>query len=496
MKKYQYEKEKLGYGSTVKAKYIKIGIKEYDDNPFIAALPNPELSGSEILDNYTRNIDTKSLKNLPPEKRRQALNGLLSLRVPLPFQEPLERLFINSLRNSYHSRMIMDVCTDDKIEKALVANPIEGTNSGFVLLGCSGSGKSSAVKLMLDHWPQVIEHENINGMVRMKQIVYLIVSCQPNSNFSALYQGIAREIDRALCTDEYEKMITVSHKSLAEKQKIIERLIERFAIGSIIFDEIQLINFNSSKENSFEALTVMANTTKVAISAIGTEETYEYMFSQMRNARRTANLIEADRYCSDLNYFAMIVKSLFKFQFFDKKLVLTKELIKSFYEETGGIVCLAVMLYMRVCDEYLSDNESISLTPEVVRKIAKKYFKTLEPLVNYGLSNKELEEQIDDIKELINKQKAISEFKSSSEAILNAQEEFEHSQMIEQAISYIKEEYDYKEDAIRKACEDVMGKNSINSAVKLAMKAVDILKTKKKHKSNGNGKNKMEFSLT
>ena len=43
-------------------------------------------------------------------------------------------------------------------------------------------------------------------------------------------------------------------------------------------DEIQLIDFNSTKENSFESLLLLTNETKVAFVVIGTEDAYEKMF--------------------------------------------------------------------------------------------------------------------------------------------------------------------------------------------------------------------------
>ncbi len=58
-------------------------------------------------------------------------------------------------------------------------------------------------------------------------------------------------------------------------------LIEKFSIGTIVLDEIQLINFNSNKENSYEGLLGIVNKTKIALSVVGTDEAYKKLF---RNA--------------------------------------------------------------------------------------------------------------------------------------------------------------------------------------------------------------------
>lgn len=79
--------------------------------------------------------------------------------------------------------------------------------------------------------------------------------------------------------------------------------MERFAIGLIIFDEIQLIDFNSTRENSFESLMILSNRTKVAIGVVGTEDAYEMMFPKLRTGRRVGSPVRAQKYCSNYRYF-------------------------------------------------------------------------------------------------------------------------------------------------------------------------------------------------
>ena len=55
--------------------------------------------------------------------------------------------------------------------------------------------------------------------------LYLTISCQPNSNFSALYSGIGKAIDFALNTDIYQKQID-RIKTLAGKMNKVIELIE------------------------------------------------------------------------------------------------------------------------------------------------------------------------------------------------------------------------------------------------------------------------------
>lgn len=98
--------------------------------------------------------------------------------------------------------------------------------------------------------------------------------------------------------------------SLAEKQLKVCELIEKFSIGTIVLDEIQLINFNSNKENSYEGLLGIVNKTKIALSVVGTDEAYKKLFGMLRNARRAGEYINASAYTSDKEYFNYLLSML------------------------------------------------------------------------------------------------------------------------------------------------------------------------------------------
>jgi hypothetical protein len=156
------------------------------------------------------------------------------------------------------------------------------------------------------------------------------VNCIPNSNFSALYVSIGNAIDRALgnLTPVYENEIR-SARALGLKAEKVRDLVEMFGIGIIIFDEIQLIDFESTKENSFESLMTLTNRTKVAIAVVGTEDSFDKMFSKLRTSRRLGTMIIGHRYCEDKRYFATIVKNLFNYQWVDKLMPLSDEIIEA-----------------------------------------------------------------------------------------------------------------------------------------------------------------------
>lgn len=97
-----------------------------------------------------------------------------------------------------------------------------------------------------------------------------MVNAIPNDNFYAFYRAIGKAVDQALgiTTPLYEEQVRKA-KNIGEKSLIIEHLIELFAIGVIIVDEIELMSFSLSRENSFTGLARLSNETKVCFVLCG-----------------------------------------------------------------------------------------------------------------------------------------------------------------------------------------------------------------------------------
>lgn len=365
----------MGYYSIVEAVYKEPACPVDANNYYIKAIPFPITDEIEMLRYYTKTIpdfNSKCTNESNPVIKRIMLSQIRELRFYLPFEQDLEIKFHESLLNSYRNRVQI---LDEKSQTyKLIGNAGNGTNPGFSLLGYSGCGKSSAIKMLLDHYPQTIVH-NFDGN-QTCQVLYLVVSCIPNSNFRALYAGIGRALDRALHVEIYETLIEKT-KTLGGKQQVITGLIEKFAIGAIILDEIQLIDFSGTKENTFESFMVIANQTKVSIIVIGTEDSYKKMFCNLRTARRLGPPIPAYLYCENKEYVTFVVKKLFGMQLFDTRVDPTEDITNAFYEETKGIIDMIIMLYISVQDAYIAAEKKPVVNGDYVRKVMKNRFSEL-----------------------------------------------------------------------------------------------------------------------
>lgn len=216
------------------------------------------------------------------------------------------------------------------------------------------------------------------------QVVYLVVNAIPNNNFSSLYISIGAALDNALGNfiPVYEEQVR-KRKSLGDKAEKIRELVQKYNIGIIIFDEIQLIDFKNANEKSFESLLTLCNRTKVAIGVIGTEDAHEKMFSSvLRKARRTGALINANRYCSDYNYFKYIAQNLFKYQWFDKHVPLTVELFETLLECSKGIVDQLIGIYMFMQIDYLKSNNKPEIDREFILKVVNRHYPGIRKILN------------------------------------------------------------------------------------------------------------------
>lgn len=468
-------------GSFTPAIYRIPEDREDLDNIFIKALPLPR-NKDEILKDY--NVRPDSLDSISnTDDRRTLLTQVLNLRkirFPLPFHELLENEFYNALVLSYRSRSIIkkdeiDIKLQSENQEfithqLLLGNPGSAANAGFSLIGYSGSGKSSSLEILLSRYPQTIRHETgIDSHI--VQIVYLVVVCQTNSNFKALYQAIGRAIDRALgnLNPVYEKEIDKA-SSLPKKQELVRRYIEQFSIGAIILDEIQLLSFGGNKESSYESLMVLANETKVALIAVGTEEAYDKMFQKLQTSRRLGTTIEADAYCENKKYFSVLANNLFKYQWFSPKVTLTREMIDELYDLTKGIIDQLIGLYLYMQVDYITADKKPEVNAKYIRKTGEKHFAGVLPILKTLTSNtssspsrrlkaeKERQEwkakANQDIENLINSEKQNS-FMEEITASLGTPEAFDNRlDTIVENILMVTEEYN--ESTIKKAAEKVL----------------------------------------
>lgn len=377
----QYKGITFTMGQPVDAIYVKSPNKSDKGNPFIEALPKPRLK-EEVTKDYEISIPVSN-NSTDEYIALTEISSLKSVRFKLPFHNQIETEMYNCLLNSYRSRKF--IVGSDNNSKT-IGNVFDAATDGFNLLGESGSGKSSSLKILLSRYPQVINH-HFEGIGDFKQIVYLVVSTSPNTNFSALYLSIAKSIDDALGFVEpvheaqFRKRI-----SLGEKTILLEKLIEKYSIGMILIDEIQMMSFSTATENSYTSLAKLSNDTKVSIATIGLPDAMKKMFTQEWTARRLGTTIQADLYCENYQYFAMNLNKLLKYNWLKYPIEVTEDGVLALFEMTNGAIAHLISFYMRIQLNNLGKDKQVTLTREFIETTMNKYF---HGLVNILTSNED-----------------------------------------------------------------------------------------------------------
>lgn len=389
----QYEAYDLTSQTVVPARYVKAKIKEDEGNMYIEALPYPR-ENKDIYRAYSRSFasyDYDSIKKMTKLEKMLQVSMLKEIRFPLPFHSELEFSFYNALLISYRHRKRCPVYDkninymaenrDNEMTSVLYGDSSDATNAGFSLIGYSGCGKSSAISTLVSHYPQVIIHENGDGGY-FPQITYLVVNCIANSNFSALYEGIGDAIDKAFGNAQPVYALEIKKTmGLGNKAEKVRSFIELFGVGIIIFDEIQLIDFQHTKENSFDSLLTLANRTKVAIAVVGTEEARDKMFHELRTARRVGTMINGNRYCENREFFEYLVSQIFEYQWFKEPVEVTDEIIDALYDVTKGIIDQLVSIYSCMNIEAITARKKIEINADFIHHVADKYYPGIQDVL-------------------------------------------------------------------------------------------------------------------
>lgn len=375
----QYGKQDFSDGRPVEARYVRN--MNYPGVAFIEALPPPK-DPKECTLTYDRTLEGyrfADVQDMTDSARRHALQTLRRLRIPMPFDSALEYEMYMALERSYSSRYTMvsetaipGIHFDGIVPVGKAVTDRYSSIQGFCLLGASGTGKSSAIDIMMSHFPQVIVHPQTKG--QMVQITYLYVVCPPNSNFRILYTQIGAAIDKALgvTNSTYEDMVA----SKQDKFTAVKQLIEKFAVGVIIFDEIQELNFSGMRSNSYANLVTLSELTGVAIAVVGLESAYDKLFQHFYTGRRVGRIINSNSCITDKAMFAYTVRRLSAYQWFDDYVSIDEKLIDRLYEYTSGSIDALITMYTYLHIEYLASprGNRVSVDTALLDKVVDKYY--------------------------------------------------------------------------------------------------------------------------
>ena len=122
-------------------------------------------------------------------------------------------------------------------QKVDILNPVAET---ITIVGMSGSGKTTMIEQVMDHFPQIIEHSSYKGVFPgfSKQIVWVKINCPYNSSVRDLCEEILQKLDDAIGIER----TTPEIRNGALARQIAQRIKSSFWV-SLLLMKCRGLNF-------------------------------------------------------------------------------------------------------------------------------------------------------------------------------------------------------------------------------------------------------------
>lgn len=398
-------------GNKVNAQYKSSEDEFYRHNPFIEALSG-YLEDRVVIKRLKREpVYSEAERLLSPLHRIHAVQKIASFVQPLPWHIELEQAFSRMIRNSYLSR---NPISAEWIKQMRAGFPdldwgseseqympiIRSNAAGFVVMGTSGVGKTTAIESILSLYNQVIVHTEYNGhSLDRVQLVWLKLDCPFDGSLKGLCLNFFQAIDQVLGTRYYHKFGN-SRRTVDELLPNMASLAGTLGLGVLVIDEIQRINEAKSGGASrmLNFFVQLSNTVGIPVILMGTFKALHFINRELAQARRSAG--QGDFIWSNLaknEVWDFFVQKLWKYQWTSTVTPLTPELSRTLYDESQGIVDIAVKLYM-LAQWNVIGQEDERISSKLIRDVAKESLKLAKPILD-ALRTKDIDKlrQISDV---------------------------------------------------------------------------------------------------
>ena len=426
----------------VVAVYQTAKLSAYQGNPLIEALPplNSFLNDSSALKGSLRcTIEDIHLNGVErahcicriiddffqPLSQHIQLHERLSLMIRGGYvgRNPETGDWAKHIQNGYERVISGDL-------KAIKFTDVNSTAQSMTLIGCSGNGKTTAMKQLLSLYPQVIYHPDRN----FEQVVYLKIDCSHDGSLKELCLNFFRAMDRALGTTNYQKQYSTSKRpSIETLLAAMAQVANSHAVGVLIIDEIQHLSRSRSggSEKMLNFFVTLVNTIGLPVILVGTPRAREIFEADMRSARRGSGLgaIFWDPMEEGREWKALTDKlwSLQRLQKRDE--VLSDEIRALWYDLSQGVLDIVVKLFV-LCQLRAIATRVERITPKLMQQVYQDELKPVHPMLA-ALRSGDVEEMIkfSDLK-LSDTDKKIMELRQRvAESAQQTPEEFAYQQL-------------------------------------------------------------------
>lgn len=360
-------------------------IPEYQGNPLIEALPDIWSSG-EVINLLSQKADyNNGEREIDAQYRLHCIHRLFRYFQPLEQHVDIEQRISRSIRQGYIERnpLLPEFAAGMADGYAVLKDKgtyqmLQGsktTASGFTIIGVSGVGKSTAVEKILAMYPQKILHTIYHGRtLAMTQLTWLKLDCPHDGSLKQLCYQFFRAVDLAAGT-EYFKQYIKGRYSLEMLLIIMTQLVRQFQIGILVIDEIQHLSEakGGGSDKMLNFFVTLVNTIGLPVVLIGTTKAMSILQGEFRQARRGSGQGDLiwDRMKNDVSW-QVFVKSMWRYQWTRTSVPYADEMVDALYDESQGIIDIAVKLYAIVQIEAITTGKEFFTASDVHRAGEKK----------------------------------------------------------------------------------------------------------------------------
>ena len=413
---YEYNSKDALKGQTVIAKYIEQEQPDYKGNLLIEALPPVRNIEEVYYDLYKPPFYSKEERTQTDEYRLQAIYRLDKCVFPLPNNIEIDNMLSIVLRRGYVNKHIMTPeyinrlkftsgCLNNKDrlnnkKTICLSNNNSSQSSGFLIIGISGAGKSTAITQSLSYYPQVIKHIGYDdNEFLFTQVTYLKIDCSYNGSIKGICQKFFEEMDKLLGTD-YLRKFGKSTSGVDFMIVAMSHVASLHALGVLVIDEVQHLKCNREGETTLNFFVSMMNEINLPIIYIGTYKviSQNVLTKDFRHGRRSSGIgsIQWGFMKNDIEWDEFI-NDLWKYQWVKNESPLTKELKDLMYKKTLGITNSIVKLFMAV-QFYAITSGTETITTKIIERVAdEKFILTKDMIEAFETGNKNVLAKLEDM---------------------------------------------------------------------------------------------------
>lgn len=378
-----------------KAEYKEQVLPEYAGNPLIEALP-PIWSPDKVVKMLAYDPEwNEGEREMDAGYRFHCIWRLFRYFQPLDTHIDIEQRISRAIRQGYIGKNPLSSPYVQLLNAGyeMVQNHTDefsryytgsSTAFGFTVIGISGVGKTTAMQRILSLYPQVIQHSNYAGKpLCITQLSWLKIDCPFDGSLKGLCMNFFDEVDRVLGTDYMKKFLRGNHT--------IDALLPRMAqiatshcLGMLVIDEIQHLSLakGGGSDKMLNFFVTLVNTIGVPVVLIGTTKAMSILQGDFRQARRGSGQGDLlwDR-MENNKFWNILIDSMWKNQWTRKRIELTDELRQVIYEESQGIIDIAIKLYAMVQIKAIATGKE-SFSAKDFREAAAEKLRLVKPMLD------------------------------------------------------------------------------------------------------------------